>query len=173
VPSPVGHALGGIAAGVWAAPRRDRAAVWGLAALGAAADLDLMAGVHRGVAHSLGAAAIVGVIVWIGTGRWRWGAAGTLAWASHILLDWMGADTSAPVGIEALWPFSGRFVRSPFVVFPSVSRQYWRAGFWHDTATAVLVEIVILLPLAAAVIYASGARPFRSCPPPGGAPRRG
>jgi membrane-bound metal-dependent hydrolase YbcI (DUF457 family) len=161
-----------MAAGLGAAPRRDRVGVWVLAAFGAAADLDLAVGDHRGVAHSLGAAVIVGVAVWILTRQWRWGTAAALAWGSHVLLDWMGADTSTPIGVEALWPFSRRFLQSAFVVFPSVSRQYGRPDFWRDTATAVVVEIALLLPLAAAVIYASGARPFRSCPPPGGALRR-
>jgi hypothetical protein len=57
MPSPVGHALGGIAAGV-RFTGASRRALWILAAVGAAADVDLLFGAHRGVSHSIGAAVV-------------------------------------------------------------------------------------------------------------------
>jgi hypothetical protein len=60
MPSPVGHALGGIAAGV-RLTGNSRRALWTLAGIGAAADLDLLVGAHRGISHSLGAAVLAGL----------------------------------------------------------------------------------------------------------------
>jgi membrane-bound metal-dependent hydrolase YbcI (DUF457 family) len=153
VPSPVGHGLGGIAAGWLVSPRHDRAAAWTLAALGAAADLDLIVRDHRGAAHSLGAAFLTGVIVWLVTRRWRWGAAAGLAWAAHVLLDWVGEDTWPPIGIPALWPFSHGYFQSSIVIFPSVSRQYWRHWeFVYFNARALVVELIVLVPIVLLIL---------------------
>jgi membrane-bound metal-dependent hydrolase YbcI (DUF457 family) len=141
--------------------------------LGAAPDLDLFLGNHRGWSHSIGAALMAGLVSWLVTRRPRWGAAAGLAWASHVLLDWMGEDTWPPIGIQALWPFSRGWYQAPFVIFPSVSRQYWRDDFWTLNLKAAAVELAVLLPVVAAVIYASGASPFpisrrrAEGPPPG------
>ena len=148
MPSPVGHALGGIAAGV-RITGGSRAALWCLAAIGAAADLDLLLGAHRGISHSIGAAIGAGLIAWIVTRSPRWGAASAAAWGSHVCLDWLGADTWPPLGIPALWPFSHAYYRSPISIFPSVSRQYWLgARFMYFNALALAVELLLLLPIA-------------------------
>jgi hypothetical protein len=158
MPSPVGHALGGIAAGV-PIVGRCRVALWTLGAAGAAADLDLMIGTHRGFSHSVGAAIVAGLIAWIATRSWRWGAAIGAAWGSHVLLDWLGADSWPPLGIPALWPFSDAYYRSPITLFPAVSRQYWLGTrFVYFNAIALAVELIILLPIAWAVTRAVTAR---------------
>ena len=158
MPSPVGHALGGIAAG---RPfiGRSRRALWALAALGAAADLDLLVGAHRGVSHSIGAAIITGLVMFAVTRSARWGLAAAAAWGSHVLLDWLGADSWPPIGIPALWPFSDAYYRSPVAIFPSVSRQYWLGWrFVSFNALALAVELLVLLPIAWAVTRAVTAR---------------
>jgi membrane-bound metal-dependent hydrolase YbcI (DUF457 family) len=148
MPSPVGHALGGIAAGV-PLTGRSRTAVWVLAAIGVAADLDLLAGAHRGISHSLGAAVVTGLVTFALTRSVRWAAAGAAAWGSHVLLDWLGADAWPPLGIPALWPFANTYYRAPVTIFPAVSRQYWLgARFVYFNALALAVELAILLPLA-------------------------
>jgi len=147
MPSPVGHALGGIAAGV-PITGRSRAAIGWLAAIGAAADLDLLVGAHRGISHSIGAALLAGLIASLVTRSPRWGAASTAAWGSHVLFDWLGADTWPPLGIPALWPFTEAYYQSPVSIFPSVSRQYWLGGrFIYFNVKALAVELVILLPI--------------------------
>ena len=154
MPSPVGHALGGIAAGVrfTGASRRS---LWILAATGAAADIDLLFGAHRGISHSLGAAVVAGLLAWAVGRSWRWGAAAASTWGSHVLLDWLGADSWPPLGIPALWPFSHAYYRSPVTIFPSVSRQYWLGSrFIYFNALALAVELLILLPLAWVVVRA-------------------
>ena len=162
MPSPVGHALGAVAASLWlwrrppcpdqpaghhqvgpadatGGPSRHGAAtgIWpapivALAVIGMLPDIDLLVHAHRGPAHSIGAALMVAVVAWGVTRQPRWGAAAALAWTSHVVLDWLGEDTRPPIGIEALWPFSDGFFQAPFVIFPSVSRRYWLPEFWVD-----------------------------------------
>jgi len=148
MPSPVGHALAGIAAGVPFTGRSQRT-LWVLSAIGAAADLDLLVRAHRGISHSIGAAVLAGLVAWIVTRSWRWGAGAASAWGSHVLLDWLGADSWPPLGIPALWPFTHAYYRSPIAIFPAVSRQYWLGTrFLYFNALALAVELLILLPLA-------------------------
>lgn len=164
MPSPVGHALGGIAVGWGAAPRRDWRAAAVLAVVAVAPDLDLLVGDHRGFSHSVGAACIAGAIAWVITrsasaaaplrrDRRSWGAAVALAWASHVLLDWMSHDTRPPIGVMAFWPLTRDYYRSSLDVFPAVSRRYWLAEFWVYNLKALLVELVILGPAAALVLW--------------------
>jgi membrane-bound metal-dependent hydrolase YbcI (DUF457 family) len=152
VPSPVGHALGGIAVGWGAAPRRDWRAAAVLAVVAVAPDLDLLIGDHRGFSHSVGAACIAGAIAWVITRRPRWGVAVALAWASHVLLDWMSHDTRPPIGVMAFWPLTRDYYKASLDVFPAVSRRYWLAEFWVYNLKALVVEFVILAPIAALVV---------------------
>ena len=70
-----------------------------------------------------------------------------LAYASHILLDWLGSDTSPPIGVMALWPFSREYYESNLQVFMAVSRRVWRPEiFWIQNLTALLRELLILVP---------------------------
>jgi len=148
MPSPVGHALGGVAAGWRVAPSRSRAALLWLAALGSAADLDLLVGTHRGPTHSVGAAALTFLIAWIATRNPRWAIAAAAAWGSHVLLDWLGTDTSPPVGEMALWPFTRAYYESGLHLFPAISRRYWLPEFWVYNLKALGIELVILGPIA-------------------------
>src|SRR5438477_8821958 len=153
MPSPVGHALAGIAAGWAAAPRRDLTAAIALAAVAAAPDLDLLLGSHREWTHSVGAAMLIGLAAWLVTRNWRWGAAATLAWGSHVLLDWLGSDTRPPIGVMALWPFTRGYYESRLHLFPAISRRYWLAEFWIYNLKALAVEVGIVGPIAAIVIW--------------------
>ncbi len=70
MPSPVGHALGGLAAAfvVDSLARRPTLTLPLLAAsavMAVAPDLDILAGSHRTYSHSVGAVAIVGVVSWL------------------------------------------------------------------------------------------------------------
>jgi membrane-bound metal-dependent hydrolase YbcI (DUF457 family) len=164
MPSPIGHALGGIAA-AWPfvpADRRARRAVASaliVSAVAAAPDLDLLVNDHRGPAHSIGAALVAGAAAWLWTRRPRWGVAVALAWASHVLLDWLGTDTRPPIGIMALWPFSTGFYESRFHVFPAISRRYWLAEFWTYNVKALGLELLVLVPVAVVVVWAMRATP--------------
>jgi inner membrane protein len=138
-----------------------RAAIFALAAT--APDLDLLVGAHSGPTHGLGAAVIVGAVVWVWSRR-RDGsrtapAAVAAAYASHTLLDWLGSDTSAPIGIMALWPLSREYFESPLHVFMAISRRYWLPDFWSYNLRALVRELVILVPLVAAVFLFRRRRP--------------
>jgi hypothetical protein len=177
--------LGGIAAGWGSAPRRDVAAAAILSAVAIAPDLDLLVSTHRAETHSIGAAVIAGAVAWVvarsvvaaaplppapglrRTGRrdaLSWAVAVTLAWASHVLLDWLSNDTRPPFGIMALWPLTREYYKASVELFPATSRQYWLAEFWIDNLKAVVVETAILGPIAAVVIWwrrgQTGVRPL-------------
>jgi membrane-bound metal-dependent hydrolase YbcI (DUF457 family) len=161
----VGHFLGGIAAAWSVAPERPswrQAALFG--ALGIAPDLDLLVGLHSTYTHSLGAAAVVALATasipvavrqrWSAAPRWSFALACAAAYASHVLLDWLGSDTTPPIGIMALWPFSSAFYQSHLHLFPAISRRYWLPSFWSLNLMAALRELLILGPLAALIGWA-------------------
>ena len=153
MPSPFGHALGGIAAGGGAAPRPNLKAAIALTLLAVAPDLDLLLQTHRGPSHSVGVALIAGAVAFAITRQPRWGLAAALAWSSHIVLDWMSNDTRPPLGVMALWPLTHDYYKAGFEVFPAVSRRYWLAEFWVYNLKALAVELVILGPIAAAIVW--------------------
>lgn len=145
MPSPLGHALGGAAIGLLVAPTGAKPMKTAVA-LGFAAcvpDLDLLVGQHSGFTHSLGFAAIAGLTFLIGSRDWRLGLAALLAYASHVLFDWLGNDTWPPLGVMALWPVSSEFYISPVPVLEPVSRRYWLPGFWAHTFKVGLIELVV------------------------------
>jgi hypothetical protein len=168
MPSPVGHALGGIAAGWFAGgavrPGWIKRAAW-LGLLGVAPDLDLLVGAHSTYTHSVGAVGLVALAVFLA----RWlprrdlhaadpapvaftaAFAAAAAYGSHILLDWLGTDTTPPIGIMALWPFSDAFYESPWHGFMAISRRYWLPGFWTHNLTAMAWEVLLLSPIVALV----------------------
>jgi membrane-bound metal-dependent hydrolase YbcI (DUF457 family) len=171
MPTPVGHALGGLTCGWLIAPQHASATATGrrrqaiaFAALGALADIDLLFHAHSTYTHSLGAALIVALVAFIITrsrsgspSRWRpslqLAAACGAAYASHVLLDWLGTDTSPPYGITALWPFSSAYYYSALDWFPAVDRRYWLHGFWQRAFTSIAWELIILLPVTLPVFW--------------------
>ena len=160
MPSPVAHAIGGLLAGWIVDPPRDyktrRIAAY--AAAGMAADLDLLVGAHSGPSHGIGTALVVGVVSWAivrrapARRRAITACAIAVAYASHTLLDWLGSDSSPPIGIMALWPFSHQYFESPWHVFMAISRRYWLPEFWTVNLLALGRELLIFVPLAAMVI---------------------
>lgn len=150
MPSPVGHALGGLIVGAAMAP----SAVALCAIAGVAPDVDFLWGGHNRETHSLGAAAIAGLTVWLWKGSRRLAIAVTLAWGSHVLFDWLGSDDTPPLGVMALWPLTSNFYFADAFVFEAISRRYWLDNFITHNAWAVTKEILILGPLAAVIIAA-------------------
>lgn len=159
VPSPLGHALGGAAAGLLIAtpgvsPRNRWIQIVSFAAIGMAPDLDLLIGRHRLESHSVGMALIVGALAaWL-----RWPAARSrlqsftavaAAWFSHAVLDYLGADTSTPQGVMMWWPFSSTFHYAGLNVLLPISRRWWLPGMVAHNLQAALREIIVLGPVAA------------------------
>jgi membrane-bound metal-dependent hydrolase YbcI (DUF457 family) len=148
VPSPIGHALAGTAIALTCgrtAPRGGTIA-WRLPAVCALCatlpDIDLLyMPTHRTATHSV-PVAIVFTIIAVGVTGWvtpvrDWcrryfgieaamlsvGLACGLAWSSHILLDWLGADANPPYGVQAFWPFSDRWFFSGVNIFSGTERR--------------------------------------------------
>ena len=166
MPSPIGHALGGVICALALGgerPSHPRAGpvrrllqdpLVGVAAAAAVLpDLDFLWGRHNMETHSLGAA-VAGRASW----SWLWTRGPRLAacalvvaaaWASHVLFDWLGSDDTPPLGVMALWPLSSAFYFAHAFVFEAISRRYWLAGFWAHNLWAVATEAVMLAPVAA------------------------
>lgn len=165
MPSPIGHALSGAVvafalAHPSVAPTARRLGAWKLplacAGLAAIPDADLLLPiVHRAATHSVTAVALVLIIAMVVTG-WVTGRVSrhiavicALAYASHLLLDWLNVDTNPPRGIQALWPFDDRWFISDLDLFPRIER---RQPFSPETMAANLqaavIEILVLGPVA-------------------------
>lgn len=168
MPSPVGHALGGLAAGwlVAGAPARPATsadpwiATWRgalvFAMLGMLPDIDLLVGAHSMHTHSIGAALIVTLATIALTRspeRLVAGLAAGAAYGSHILFDWMGNDTTPPIGIMALWPFSSDYYESDVHWFMAITRRYWLPNFWWHNTIAMLREVGTLTPLVLLIYW--------------------
>jgi membrane-bound metal-dependent hydrolase YbcI (DUF457 family) len=160
MPTPVGHALGGLAA-AWFAESISRKSsrtiplAVACAAIAMTPDLDIPLGIHRTYTHSVAAVAAVGLLSWLvlrgrTTMAARFAVIIAAAYGSHLLLDWLGKDTSNPPGLMALWPFSSRFYISGFDVFGQVSRRYWKPDeFIVGNLKTLARELAILGPVTA------------------------
>ena len=158
MPTPVGHALAGLAVAGLAGRRSNLPAshVGALIGCSLAPDLDLIlrfvdgANHHRGPTHSVTAALLAGLIG-AALARLRFDApkawAISAAWGSHVLLDYLGVDTSPPSGEMALWPISSAFFVSPIQIFYDVPRAFTLVATMHNLQ-AVSIEVVVMAPIA-------------------------
>ena len=161
VPSPLAHALAGLTVHVAAAPSdelasRRRAAVTVGAAL--APDLDfawkLLDGVnhHQAQGHSIGVGLGLAVAVTLAAAAaqvprpWGLGLAALGGWSSHLLLDLLNVDTSPPIGLMALWPFTDGYYKIPWPIFLDIGRTLDWKTVRHD-ALALAWEATLLCPL--------------------------
>jgi membrane-bound metal-dependent hydrolase YbcI (DUF457 family) len=156
MPSPIGHILAGVAT-VWSAdvatgrPTPART-VLVCAALAAMPDADLVIrGSHRTATHSLTAVVVVFIVAAAVTGqvtRWRTALVCAAAYASHLLLDWLGVDGYPPRGIQMLWPFSDAWFISDWDVFRQTARQQLlTAPVIRTNLLAIAQELAILVPV--------------------------
>ena len=135
---------------------RSRAAL--LVGLANAADVDLLLKrivegcPHQGPTHSLAAAVLAGAVVTAMAGAFRapgagrLGLAALLAWLSHLGLDWLSADTSLPIGLQVLWPFSEAWYKTPVPLFLDTWRSFEPRAIAHN-AVAGAWELALLAPL--------------------------
>jgi len=114
-------------------------------------DADFLLGWHSRYTHSIGAALAVVVIARYASrvASWRMAVAIGAAYSSHVILDWLGTDTTPPIGIMALWPVTTDYYQSDLYWFPAIWRTY-QAGFWVHNIAAAVWETLVLGPIAAA-----------------------
>ena len=169
MPTPIGHALVGVAI-AWSAeairrtpkglPAPSILAVT-CAGLAAVPDLDLLyRPLHRMMTHSVIAPVLAGVIAGAimriahRRAAWQTGIVCGLAYASHLLLDWLGGDTKIPAGVQLLWPFSDRWFISSWEIFrPTDLGGFFTAPIIRSNAVAVLREVLFLGPIAIATFF--------------------
>jgi membrane-bound metal-dependent hydrolase YbcI (DUF457 family) len=170
--SPIGHALAGIAV-AWGADLVPGNRAWRLAppsaswyaragngltfacaVLAAAPDLDLFFGrFHRTMTHSFISVAVVAAVAGLVAARARLPVKRIVimcaaAWATHLLIDWLSADQSAPRGIQLLWPFDGRWFISGWDIFVGSERhQLFSAATMKRNVEAIAQEVAILMPI--------------------------
>jgi membrane-bound metal-dependent hydrolase YbcI (DUF457 family) len=185
MPSPVGHALAGVAVALVGERNRNlqrplqfltQPATLLCIALATLPDADLLVrGFHRTVTHSLGATALVTIVAIVVTawvtrsgrgslvagrgslvvGRGASEVGRRMVWVvilmcaaahgSHLLTDWLGADYSTPSGIQLLWPFSDRYFRSGWDIFPQIERRrIFSAASIAINVKALTYEVLIM-----------------------------
>lgn len=167
MPSPIAHALAGLALYLAVSPPTRPAPRWGPALLcvaaAGAADLDFVAGFavgdgnrfHQGPSHSLAVALALGValaglpIRSLGGWTRRWALFTALA-VSHLALDLVTRDARPPYGIPLLWPFSTAHVHSSFDLFPNMERGSLAVALAPGNWRALATELVWLGPVVAA-----------------------
>jgi hypothetical protein len=123
------------------------------AVLAVAPDFDTFFHTHRTYSHSLGAVAIVWALAALVGWRLRLPVVKVAticaaAYASHVLLDWLGRDDSAAGGIMALWPITTRGYRSGLNLFLELAPhpRFPLATLLVANAHALAREILILAP---------------------------
>ena len=175
MPSPIGHALAGIAA-AWTADLIPGDRAWrtapatapfylragdGLtllcAGLGAAPDVDLAFIAHRTVTHSIGAVLFVGLFAAALAANAKRPIARialmcAAAYGSHLFLDWLGTDFYPPRGIQLMWPINSEWYISGIDVFRQTARlRVFAHGPMMTNIRAILQEIAILGPTVVAL----------------------
>jgi membrane-bound metal-dependent hydrolase YbcI (DUF457 family) len=77
---------------------------------------------------------------------------------SHVFLDMLCIDTSAPFGVPIFWPFSEKYYISPILIFSDVDRVFNPGIFfqslisWHNLKT-ILIEIIILGSIVVSILF--------------------
>lgn len=158
MPTPIGHAISGLAAAFLTnsfarRPELIPGVVLACVAVAVSPDLDILVGHHRSYTHSIGATGIVGLASWLVLRRRVLNASAvsaalTAAYGSHPLLDWLGKDTSPPPGLTIFWPFSSEYFMSGLDLFGEVSRRFWLPSeFILGNLGAAAWELALLAPI--------------------------
>ena len=164
MPTPIGHALAGLAIG-WSAeslqklPTASRgrpSLVMICGGLAILPDADLIyLPIHRTLTHSVIAAVIAGLVCGYMLRRvprvscWQIAGICALAYGSHIGLDWLGGDTKLPAGVQLLSPVTDQWFISSWNVFlPTHLGGFFTPPVILANVTAMVREVLILGPFA-------------------------
>lgn len=175
MPSPVGHALAGASIalvasqlghetgpmGGWSSRVGFRTSLAACVALAVLPDVDLLyQPIHRAFTHSVGSTILVTIIATVVTG-WVTGRRSVtfgllcgVAWGSHSVLDWLGADPNPPRGIKVLWPFSDQWFISGWDIFRGTERRrIFTVESMIYNARTVAQEIAMLAPITVGLYW--------------------
>jgi inner membrane protein len=153
-----------------------------------APDLDFIPGLlvgdperyHHGPSHSIGFAIVfslalgfLAAVFRLGDGMRKFIIFFSL-YFSHVAVDCLSMDTSAPYGVPLLWPLSAEYYMAPFAFLPDIHRtaastivEFIASVFSLHNLWAATVESLMFLPLFILMVVR---RPARSLPA-GGARR--
>ena len=113
---------------------------------------------HHGFTHSILFVLLVGLagglVVWLIDNRQKFFGNSMVfmtAGLSHLLLDWLAKDTSAPYGVPLLWPFSESYYIASVQIFSDIHRSSNIDEFFFSLLSthnflAIGREILILTP---------------------------
>jgi inner membrane protein len=133
-----------------------------------APDLDFLPGLlvgdlgrfHHGPSHSIVSAILFGLLATVvfPFARTYAFAIGSLNYLAHVLLDFLIDDPSQPYGVPLFWPFSNEYYMAPVTVFQKFDYSPESASliatlFSIDNFVAIAVEIGVLLPVLAVVLW--------------------
>ena len=171
MPSPIGHALGGLIVALALAPHEGHEdhdghegnkesklrVLRGLGVWAAAAaclpDIDFLWGRHNMETHSIGFAVLVGLAMFAWRRDMLLSIVCALAVSTHVLFDWLGSDDAAPIGVMALWPLTTQFFFADAWLFDAISRRYWRDDFVSQNVIAIAKELLLLGTPALALLW--------------------
>jgi len=176
MPSPVAHALAGALFGLcvhrkelpkinWFFLRKPfekslfsglrGKEIWFFGVLGMLPDSDFLFDAHSTVTHSIGAVVLLFVVVVLMSGKIYFSIGCAFAYGSHLLLDWLGGDVTAPYGIMMLWPYSQEFFLSEVSLFSGICREFNSFYCWQHNLRALVWELLILGPLVSFIVLRS------------------
>lgn len=114
---------------------------------------------HHYLSHSLGFAVFVGAVLGYYFSRrksrnflWYFLLFSCVCF-SHMVLDYVTADTSEPVGLPMFWPFTRSYYYAPFSVFAAVHKTGGSSASFLKSLLALhnfwvaLWEIVVFVPV--------------------------
>lgn len=175
MPTPIAHTIAGLS--IAGLSRRQFAGqnwrFWLVSALAAnAPDVDFLFGFivgnpnkyHHQFTHSITFGLLLGFLLPLLFSRQNWrqwlkmGIYFFILISSHLGLDFVTKDTSAPYGEMLLWPVTGQYYISPIVIFSDVHRASTAGDFFsslfnqHNLRTVIL-EFIILVPVGLLAIW--------------------
>jgi membrane-bound metal-dependent hydrolase YbcI (DUF457 family) len=173
MPSPLAHSLGAYAAIGFANPEsvttpEGRRRTFGIAAIfGCLADVDFLVAQftrnpvlqHHYFTHSIPFAILVGLISYTillamhSNASLKKAGLITLAYMTHLLLDFLTQDGGRPYGIPLLWPFTHQHFVSPVIIFFSIHRGGWNDLFSAHNIIGICIEFLVMFPFAYAAVW--------------------
>jgi len=66
---------------------------------------------------------------------------------THVIVDFLGADTRYPFGVMLFWPFTKKYFISPYSIFLGIHKTTLRSLFDLHNFKAIALEVSIFLPI--------------------------